>query len=339
MSKVRSAVHIGFFDEAEPLLVILLWIVPQVDNVEKLLTKVFKFVTLPALRHIGVFNDLLRPFYESHTNFYKRVEARSYKTYRRVGAIVLAYSFSIESDSACTVLLPMADQLNATPTTTNAHLFYAGNGSYEMQAIRDIADGEEVVNTYGERPNSELLLRYGYVANPNPAKAIAFSVEEMLGELFQSKPCEVSTCSMVRARAALCIRRLRREGSIPSHETCKNEPFAMAETLFPVTLSPMEETCRHPFENEDWQVILKLFGTRVVRSTVVKRMRLLKCARVASAKLSSKVAKWSTDPSMQTNCTRRRIQLAQTVRREEMDGMAALTRALEYVDEKGSLLA
>ncbi|EJU04346.1 hypothetical protein DACRYDRAFT_114691 [Dacryopinax primogenitus] len=59
-------------------------------------------------------------------------------------------------------MVPMADMLNARCGCNNAKLFYTRD-DLQMMATKPIAKGEQIWNTYGDPPNSDLLRRYGYV--------------------------------------------------------------------------------------------------------------------------------------------------------------------------------
>ncbi|KZT58927.1 SET domain-containing protein [Calocera cornea HHB12733] len=59
-------------------------------------------------------------------------------------------------------MVPMADMLNARCGCNNARLFYTRD-DLQMVATKSIAKGEQIWNTYGDPPNSDLLRRYGYV--------------------------------------------------------------------------------------------------------------------------------------------------------------------------------
>ncbi|KEP52673.1 RuBisCO LSMT substrate-binding protein [Rhizoctonia solani 123E] len=62
-------------------------------------------------------------------------------------------------------MVPMADMLNARYGGENAKLFYEPR-VLKMITTKSIAAGEQIWNTYGDPPNSDLLRRYGYVDVP-----------------------------------------------------------------------------------------------------------------------------------------------------------------------------
>ncbi|CAE6374464.1 unnamed protein product [Rhizoctonia solani] len=59
-------------------------------------------------------------------------------------------------------MVPMADMLNARYGGENAKLFYEPR-VLKMVTTKAIAAGDQIWNTYGDPPNSDLLRRYGYV--------------------------------------------------------------------------------------------------------------------------------------------------------------------------------
>ncbi len=60
-------------------------------------------------------------------------------------------------------MVPMADMLNARPGDYhNARLFYLPD-QLEMRSTCEVKAGEQIFNTFGDPPNSDLLRRYGYV--------------------------------------------------------------------------------------------------------------------------------------------------------------------------------
>ncbi|KAG9124878.1 hypothetical protein FRC07_009894, partial [Ceratobasidium sp. 392] len=59
-------------------------------------------------------------------------------------------------------MVPMADMLNARYDGENAKLFYEPK-VLKMITTKPISAGEQIWNTYGDPPNSDLLRRYGYV--------------------------------------------------------------------------------------------------------------------------------------------------------------------------------
>ncbi|KAI0368296.1 SET domain-containing protein [Pilatotrama ljubarskyi] len=65
-------------------------------------------------------------------------------------------------DPADVAMVPMADMLNARFESENAKLFYEER-ELKMVSTKPIKAGEQIYNTYGDPPNSDLLRRYGHV--------------------------------------------------------------------------------------------------------------------------------------------------------------------------------
>ncbi|KAI8968075.1 SET domain-containing protein [Trametes punicea] len=65
-------------------------------------------------------------------------------------------------DPSDVAMVPMADMLNARFESENAKLFYEER-ELRMVSTKPIKAGEQIWNTYGDPPNSDLLRRYGHV--------------------------------------------------------------------------------------------------------------------------------------------------------------------------------
>lgn len=84
-----------------------------------------------------------------------------------------------EEDIEAVSMVPMADMLNARSGCDNAHLFYKVE-RLEMRATQEIKAGEQIWNTYGDPPSSDLLRRYGYVDLGNAADVVELSVHNLV---------------------------------------------------------------------------------------------------------------------------------------------------------------
>ncbi|KAG9309236.1 hypothetical protein JVU11DRAFT_10716 [Chiua virens] len=67
-----------------------------------------------------------------------------------------------EDDPSDIAMVPMADLLNAKWGSENAKLFYESQ-MLRMVTTKNIRQCEQIFNTYGDPPNSDLLRRYGHV--------------------------------------------------------------------------------------------------------------------------------------------------------------------------------
>jgi SET domain-containing protein 6 len=65
-------------------------------------------------------------------------------------------------DPSDVAMVPLADALNARYGSENAKLFYE-ESCLKMVTTKPIASGDQIWNTYGDPPNSDLLRRYGHV--------------------------------------------------------------------------------------------------------------------------------------------------------------------------------
>ena len=101
------------------------------------------------------FENVVEPFFAQQQ---KDVHI-SLKEFLEVGCVVIAYSFQVFNNYA---MVPLADYLNHDYYRNNARLFTNAT-SLDMIAVKNIAQGAEIFNTYGKRDNVTLLQRYGYV--------------------------------------------------------------------------------------------------------------------------------------------------------------------------------
>lgn len=174
------------------------------------------------------YNELLLPIFEQYPEFFENVDT-SLETFHRMGSLIMSYSFDVdkrgktgtkehgkegqeeeeddeedeEEESTVKAMVPLADILNAHTRLCNANLFHEEN-LLEMRAIKDIPKGEQVYNTYGDLPNSDLLRRYGYVETGGNA----FDVTEISTE-------RVLKCVREQLNALPYSKRDKGEGVIP----------------------------------------------------------------------------------------------------------------------------
>jgi SET domain-containing protein 6 len=123
-------------------------------------------------------NEVVRPAVEAHPRMFgldgvadAAALERMRTLFLRCGSIINAYSFTREDD---TFIAPMADMLNHKTVEHNAQLWDEGDdealdgGDLIFRAIRPIAAGEEIYNTYGELSDAELLRKYGFIDSATP---------------------------------------------------------------------------------------------------------------------------------------------------------------------------
>ena len=109
-----------------------------------------------------------------------------------------------EEDVRDISMVPMADMLNAKFGSENTRCFYKRE-ALEMRCTRAIAVGEQLLNTYGNPPNSDLLRRYGFVDEPNrgdllelPAEIIVDAAAAKLRQVTGAADDAVRACLMPR---------------------------------------------------------------------------------------------------------------------------------------------
>lgn len=88
-----------------------------------------------------------------------------------------------EEDNGLISMVPMADMLNHKTGYNNARLFHETD-SLQMRAIKDIAEGEQIYNTYGDLCNADLLRKYGFTDDKNE-----FDIVELDGRLIVETCC------------------------------------------------------------------------------------------------------------------------------------------------------
>ncbi|OLL23179.1 Ribosomal lysine N-methyltransferase 4 [Neolecta irregularis DAH-3] len=121
------------------------------------------------------FNDILLPIITSHPELFDSSKC-TLSEFHRCGSLILACSFDLESpiqgpdaedeQEPPKGMVPLADLLNANTELNNGRLFHE-EISLDMKALKPILKGEQIFNTYGDLPNSDLLRKYGYVQNDN----------------------------------------------------------------------------------------------------------------------------------------------------------------------------
>jgi len=110
-----------------------------------------------------------------------------------------------DDDPANVAMVPLADMLNARYGCENAKLFYEEN-HLRMATTRSICRGDQIWNTYGDPPNSDLLRRYGHVdqvplANGglgNPADVVEIRADLVMSSVEQKFPEHASPRSSER---------------------------------------------------------------------------------------------------------------------------------------------
>ncbi|CAG9465287.1 unnamed protein product [Pedinophyceae sp. YPF-701] len=120
-----------------------------------------------------MYDELVRPFLDAvgdRCGLPRSPDSRD--AFFKALSIVSGYGFVLGADRF-QALVPYWDALNHVTGRVNVRLHHsASKGRLRMIAKRDIAKGEEVINSYGDLPNSELLRCYGFAeprANPHDA--------------------------------------------------------------------------------------------------------------------------------------------------------------------------
>ncbi|KAL0212682.1 hypothetical protein RCL1_006308 [Eukaryota sp. TZLM3-RCL] len=161
------------------------------------------------LDHVTMeYNTILRPLFRKYPSSFSSSHFNpTLQNYLLVGAFVQAYSFA--SEEGIPYLLPLADALNSRPGMSNCRIVddddseeeeeehdhsdddhdcsgCCGGKSHDddepltdhvMATSSDVSAGQELLNTYGEVSNFDLLQKYGYVDTENPFKAAEISIK------------------------------------------------------------------------------------------------------------------------------------------------------------------
>lgn len=136
---------------------------------------------------VKVVKDNESAFYPASYSGSKLSEEELLALGHRMGSAIMAYAFDLAKEddddedeegdgwvedkiagqNDTMGMVPMADMLNAD-AVFNAHINHE-EGSLTATSLREIKEGEEILNYYGPLSSAELLRRYGYVT-PNHAR-------------------------------------------------------------------------------------------------------------------------------------------------------------------------
>lgn len=107
------------------------------------------------------------------------------RLFHYAGCVISAYSFSEDADQELDIgLVPLADTLNHKTGFNNARLYYEKE-HLKMICHADCPKGEQLFNTYGDLGNRDLLIKYGFVDEPNPFHVITIDPIEWLRDHLQ----------------------------------------------------------------------------------------------------------------------------------------------------------
>ncbi|CDS08282.1 hypothetical protein LRAMOSA02230 [Lichtheimia ramosa] len=133
-----------------------------------------------------IFSQEIEPVIKNHPDLFDPA-VHNLDLFHRCGSLIMAYSFHDEKDAEedadddreeededeeappkeLLAMVPMADMLNHKTGYNNARLFHESD-CLRMKAIKDIREGEQIYNTYGELCNADLLRKYGFADENNP---------------------------------------------------------------------------------------------------------------------------------------------------------------------------
>jgi SET domain-containing protein 6 len=84
-----------------------------------------------------------------------------------------------EEEEGLLAMVPMADMLNHKTGYNNARLFHEPHGLV-MKSIKDITQGDQVYNTYGDLCNADLLRKYGFTDDNNVHDLVEIDGEDLV---------------------------------------------------------------------------------------------------------------------------------------------------------------
>ncbi|PHZ17134.1 RuBisCO-cytochrome methylase [Rhizopus microsporus ATCC 52813] len=154
-----------------------------------------------------LFHNELEPIIKKHPELFDE-KKHNLELFHICGSLVMAYSFLDEmqklpkkktqeeeqedeeddddddDEEGLITMVPMADMLNHKAGFNNARLFHEPD-CLQMKAIKNIKEGEQIYNTYGDLCNADLLRKYGFVDEKND-----FDLVELDGLLVVDVCCE-----------------------------------------------------------------------------------------------------------------------------------------------------
>lgn len=79
-------------------------------------------------------------------------------------------------------MIPYIDMINHSFTSNTTWYFDNSIDCFILQAVNDIAKGEEIVDDYGDKSNVNLLLFYGFTLSDNPYPVLRINISKLLNE-------------------------------------------------------------------------------------------------------------------------------------------------------------
>ncbi|KAI8990213.1 hypothetical protein BDB01DRAFT_780451 [Pilobolus umbonatus] len=132
------------------------------------------------------YREHILPIIQKYDIFDEKIHTM--ELFHRCGSLIMAYSFhdelekstarksekeeedededEDEDEEGLIAMVPLADMLNHKTGHNNARLFHETD-CLQMKAIKDIKEGEQIYNTYGDLCNVDLLRKYGFTDDIN----------------------------------------------------------------------------------------------------------------------------------------------------------------------------
>eukprot|EP01134_Creolimax_fragrantissima_P003222 CFRG3222T1 len=126
------------------------------------------------------YDEVYVPFSTKHISLFKE-NVRSFEAYRLAAGLVSSRAFRVNDVGMESEMLPLADMFNHRSGGEHVHIEddLLGDGSnasgvasdddvLDIRTVQDVSKGEEMFNTFGDLPASDLLCKYGFVdLDPN----------------------------------------------------------------------------------------------------------------------------------------------------------------------------
>lgn len=153
---------------------------------------------------VETYANVIKPILQEHPTLFNPSEGFSLERYLFAGSLVLSRSFTVlgdeepkenddddssseaeDADATSGVhtvsMVPMADMLNAVSLRDNANLEFLPL-EFRMMTTKAISAGGQVLNTFGNPPNADLLRRYGHVDYPNDNDDVEITADLLLAQ-------------------------------------------------------------------------------------------------------------------------------------------------------------
>lgn len=175
--------------------------------------------------------------------------------YARIGSVLRAYAFTQgEFGSDEIRLLPLIDLMNHDCSAPTARVLHdnekSRNGEFGVVSTKAMAPNTEILFSYGNLSNHELLIRYGFVSRTNPNDAIPITLSQawLSVRLKLSKKLSINPMEIKRRKRVLRDMHLL-ESDLGELQIAANSPLPTKLRMVFRVASMSEEAMCHPSED------------------------------------------------------------------------------------------